>query len=139
MKKNYELIKIAGTKTLDELDGYNLPKSYRANEDSIVYFVDEDAEENSSTEFCGKIMKPYITRLGYVEYVLTDKDGNKKHVQAHRMVALLYINNPLKHPHVNHKNGDKEDNRKSNLEWLSVSDNNKHAYEELGKKPWNKK
>jgi len=77
-------------------------------------------------------MKPFITKKGYVEYVLTTKSNTKKHVQAQRLVAISFKPNPKKLPHVNHIDGDKENNHNDNLEWNSISDNNKHKYRVLG-------
>ena len=48
--------------------------------------------------------------------------------RVHRLVADTYIPNPNDLPQVNHINGDKDDNRVSNLEWLSPGDNVAHAY-----------
>ena len=38
---------------------------------------------------------------------------------THRVVAEHYIPNSMELPEVNHKNGNKEDNRTENLEWVS--------------------
>ena len=47
---------------------------------------------------------------------------------VHRMVAECYIPNPEGKPEVNHKDGDKSNNHISNLEWVTKSENNRHAY-----------
>lgn len=54
--------------------------------------------------------------------------GHKKAVLVNRVVAWRYHPNPLNLPQVNHKNGEKSDNSKDNLEWATNSDNEKHAH-----------
>ena len=52
-----------------------------------------------------------------------------RHQFVHRAIAKMCIPNPENKPCVNHKNGDKYDNRISNLEWVTYSENNQHAYD----------
>lgn len=47
---------------------------------------------------------------------------------VHRIVALAFCPNPMNAPDVNHKNGNKMDNRAENLEWVTRSQNTQHAY-----------
>ncbi|RLI49845.1 MAG: hypothetical protein DRP09_20390 [Candidatus Thorarchaeota archaeon] len=71
-----------------------------------------------------------ITSLG--GYDLTSKKGlgyrgfRSTHY-VHRLVAEKFIPNPQGLGDINHKNGDKQDNRVENLEWCSRSHNLKHA------------
>lgn len=52
---------------------------------------------------------------------------------VHRLVADAWLPNPKKLPIVNHKNGNRDDNRVSNLEWSSVSENNRKENKNNGR------
>lgn len=59
------------------------------------------------------------------------KDGIKKVLNVHVLVARAFVNNPNpeKFTIVNHLNSDRADNRAENLEWCDHSRNAKHAIE----------
>jgi hypothetical protein len=73
-----------------------------------------------------KQMIPQKATAGY-HYVTLCKNGTRRNRFIHRLVAQEYIPNPLNKEEVNHINGNKLDNRIENLEWVTPSENIKHA------------
>ena len=67
-----------------------------------------------------------LSRNGYLNVKLS-KQGERTYISVHRLVALSFIPNPEKKPQVNHKDGNKSNNSIGNLEYLSPSDNQRHA------------
>lgn len=58
------------------------------------------------------------------------KDGKCKDWLVARLVAITFLGKPKKNANtVNHINGNRLDNRIENLEWLSIGDNVRHAFE----------
>lgn len=51
-----------------------------------------------------------------------------KQYLLHRLVAKIFIENPDNKKIINHKDGNKSNNNIQNLEWVSQSENVKHAY-----------
>lgn len=74
-----------------------------------------------------RILKTRIKKSGY-EHVKLCKNGKNYHLTIHRLVALAFIDNPQNYREVNHIDGVKGNNHKGNLEWVSSSYNQKHAF-----------
>lgn len=75
-----------------------------------------------------KILKGCIFK-GKNNYIYFDisKNGIRKRIIVHIEVAKHFISNPLNKPQVNHKDGNKQNPKSSNLEWCTSSENNLHA------------
>jgi len=81
----------------------------------------------------GKILKPFRNKRGYLEVNLYNNSKSTAKI-IHRLVAKAFISNDFNKPQVNHIDGNKLNNEVSNLEWMSNSENQLHAYS-LGLQP----
>ncbi|NEZ46509.1 hypothetical protein FDF74_04675 [Clostridium niameyense] len=70
------------------------------------------------------------TRKDIQGYLLLDlyKDNIGKTFRVHRLVADAFIENSENKESVNHIDGNKENNRVSNLEWATFKEQNEHFY-----------
>jgi hypothetical protein len=78
----------------------------------------------------GDYIKKYLTPSivnGYYRVSLW-RDNIGKSCYIHRLVAQLFCDNSDNKPIVNHRDGNKLNNHYTNLEWVTCSENNKHAY-----------
>ena len=71
-------------------------------------------------------MKPNINKYGYYKLGLY-KNKKRKDFTVHRLVMLTFVG--PSNLQVNHKNGIKTDNRLSNLEYVSQTENIRHSYD----------
>jgi trehalose/maltose hydrolase-like predicted phosphorylase len=74
----------------------------------------------------GRLLKQSVDRYGYL-YVCLFKDGTRKNLKVHRLVAQAYLVACDK-PHVNHIDGNKANNSVENLEWVTPKENKQHAF-----------
>ena len=75
-----------------------------------------------------KIRKPVLANPGYLGLVIY-KNNLPQSARIHVLVARAFIPNPEDKPEVNHRFGNKKDNRVSELEWATSSENRRHAYD----------
>lgn len=83
-----------------------------------------------------RFIKDSLNNRGYHIVHLYD-NGVCTTCLVHRLVAQAFISNPENKPCVNHIDGNKDNNTKSNLEWCTYSENNQHSFDtglKFGKK-----
>lgn len=80
----------------------------------------------------GTTIIPQLNKNGYLQVSLW-KNGRRKMKYVHKIIAENFHNNSNfdKKQTVNHKDGNKQNNKTSNLEWTTFSENNKHSYSTL--------
>jgi hypothetical protein len=88
------------------------------------YEIFEDGTIISYCHDVPKVLKHHFNKSGY--YVVEIHSVQKK---VHRLLALAFVDGYFEGADVNHKNGIKTDNSLNNLEWVSRSENVKHAYD----------
>lgn len=74
-----------------------------------------------------KKIKARLHPEGYLQVALMI-EGKRKEKLIHRLVAEAFLLNTDNKPHINHKDGNKMNNHRENLEWATPSENGKHAY-----------
>lgn len=75
----------------------------------------------------GRILKPSPVPGGYRKVQLW-RNGSYQSLLVHRIVAAAFLGPRPEGHEVNHKDGDKTNNRVGNLEYMTRSENNRHAY-----------
>lgn len=99
-------------------DVWRIPPSYPyviVNRDGVVKRPD------------GTLMHQYRSGAGYMRVQLK-RGGLRRRAYVHRLVAECFVKKPDGNVEINHRNGDKKDNRADNLEWVTRSENLKHAW-----------
>jgi len=80
-----------------------------------------------------KILKQQRMTSGYLFVVICDGESQKQY-GIHQLVAMAFHGMPNGRLDVNHKDGNKHNNCEDNLEWMTRSDNQRHAAD-TGLKP----
>lgn len=101
-----------------------------------LYQVSDQGEVRRVLKNSTKLLKPY-ERTNYLTVCLSNKCERKTH-NVHRLVAEAFLEKPKDATEVNHKDGDKHNNKIENLEWVSQKENLIHAMEKLKHYPYGK-
>lgn len=81
----------------------------------------------------GLVLRPGLSR-GYQRVVLVNLEI-RKNIQVHRLIYESFVGPIPAGMQINHKNGQKADNRLENLEVVTPSENTLHGFRSLGRKP----
>ncbi len=117
-----------------------------ANEIDNITYVDDDEKDECKTlkDFdryqifpdarvysirTKRFLKPVINTKGYSYVTLCKKGEKKKNCYIHTIVAKYFIPNPDDKNVVNHIDANKSNNHVDNLEWVTQSENMKHAFQ----------
>lgn len=73
-----------------------------------------------------RLLNPHLETNGY--WYLSIRYKNSNSYPLHRLLANTFIPNPNNLPEVNHKDGNKLNNSLDNLEWVTGSNNIRHAF-----------
>ncbi len=76
----------------------------------------------------GYVLKQTKTKAGYLSLCLVNK-GKVRSFRVNRVIAAAFLGPAPEYAHVNHRNGVKTDNRLANLEYVTPSQNQQHAYD----------
>lgn len=102
-------------------NGVIVPKKVKGYEE---YYIDEVG--NVYSQKSRRYINQQKGRDGYY-YVQLCKDGERKRIAVHRLVAMNFIENPSNLPMVNHKDENRENNEVGNLEWCTEKYNTNYG------------
>jgi len=102
-----------------------LNETWKPIKDFETYEVSSEGKVRNSKTM--RLLSPRLGGTAKYLFVSLWKNNKEKHKTVHRLVALAFIPNPEDKPQVNHIDGVKTNNSVSNLEWVTCSENLKHA------------
>jgi hypothetical protein len=126
------------------------PKITNSNEPKITFSKKELKEEKwkvipnyskyvASTlgriknNYSTQILKQHLDKSGYCRITLTDDTNKSQASGVHRLIAITWIANPDNKLTVNHINKIRYDNRMTNLEWSTHSEQNSSKKKDCAK------
>ena len=103
-------------------------EEFKTIDDLKNYLIGDNGNISSLFSITRKNRVIQTMKSGY-RIVNLSFEGKTKTFYIHRLVAQAHIPNPENKATVNHIDGDKSNNRVSNLEWTTRSENSKHGYD----------
>lgn len=100
-----------------------------------LYQVNNAGEVRSVKAWRNKpAFSPLFVTVNYADYlIVTLYRSGRKTFTIHSLVMLAFVGQRPDGMHINHKNGNRQDNRLQNLEYVTPSENAKHAVHVLGR------
>jgi hypothetical protein len=98
----------------------------------IVHYVKDHYWVSISGKVWSEYSRRFLARMysvdGYLRTEIYDVQGRKRTFGVHRLLLLVFnYNDDYENLQVNHKDGDKKNNKISNLEWTTQLENFRHA------------
>lgn len=113
------------------------PDYFHVPQDEVVTPIIINREGHCINLVSGKTIKSHQDAKGYWKTTIVNGHGHSPfstNPPIHRILAMLFVGRPSRHRNipfeeleVNHINGIKNDFRLENLEWVSRSENDRHA------------
>ena len=103
---------------------------------SIPGYLRYYASRDGTIYNCTKQLTPHLQNGYAVIKLIPDSKKKSRNERVHRLIALTFIgSSPSPIHQVNHKDGNKLNNKASNLEWVSPSENMRHYFSSNGQPP----
>lgn len=98
--------------------GFDLSQQYLVSDDGQIYSLKTN-----------KILKQHVNKNGYKTICVSiGTRKNKILIRIHDAVGYNFVDGYQEGFEINHKNGNKQDNNATNLEWVSHQDNIIHSW-----------
>ncbi len=97
--------------------------------DNTNYYISKDSQVyNNTGEYLCNISEP-SDKLGYKQVSITLSDGKKSTIKLHKLMGDTWLVKPNDNQKyvIDHKDGNRNNNDLSNLEWVTYKENSKRA------------
>lgn len=132
---NFDMMKVISSDNdwkYVKCDSYKKNKKYNYSERKILeyenYIINTEGHIFNFRDKLRRRLKAQKLNHGYYGITLENTNGRKMFL-VHRLVAFAFCDGYTEGLVVNHKNGNKLDNRANNLEWVTLSENSVNARE----------